>query len=109
MGDRVRGKVALVTGAASGIGRATSDLLRDEGASVYYADINDKGIRAAAHLKGHALALDVTNEDDWLPVSILCGSSKGASTSLSIMRVYHRTIMRNRSSSMSFARPTVSY
>lgn len=44
--SRFAGKAALVTGAASGIGRATVDLLVREGASVVAADIqDDKGAR----------------------------------------------------------------
>jgi NAD(P)-dependent dehydrogenase (short-subunit alcohol dehydrogenase family) len=39
--DRVKGKVAIVTGGASGIGRATCLLLAREGASVAVTDIND--------------------------------------------------------------------
>ena len=38
---RLEGKVALVTGAASGIGRATVDLFRSEGATVVGADVSD--------------------------------------------------------------------
>ncbi|HEY0687573.1 MAG TPA: SDR family NAD(P)-dependent oxidoreductase, partial [Kribbella sp.] len=34
------GKVAIVTGAASGIGRATAEVLAADGASVLIADIN---------------------------------------------------------------------
>jgi len=39
----LEGKVAIVTGAASGIGRATAILFAKEGAKVVVADINDKG------------------------------------------------------------------
>jgi NAD(P)-dependent dehydrogenase (short-subunit alcohol dehydrogenase family) len=38
---RLSGKVAIVTGAASGIGRATVELFRGEGATVVGADLND--------------------------------------------------------------------
>lgn len=40
---RLSGKVAVITGAASGMGRATSILFAKEGAKVVVADINDKG------------------------------------------------------------------
>ena len=38
--EEVRGKVAIVTGAASGIGRATAELLHARGAKVVAEDIN---------------------------------------------------------------------
>ncbi len=40
--DRVKGKVAIVTGAASGIGEATAKLLAKEGARVAVTDIDDE-------------------------------------------------------------------
>jgi len=43
MGKRVEGKVAVVTGAASGMGRAGATLLAAEGARVVVADINEAG------------------------------------------------------------------
>ena len=45
---RVEGKVAVVTGAASGIGRATAGLLAAEGARVGIADLDEAGGRAVA-------------------------------------------------------------
>ncbi len=41
-------RVAVVTGAASGIGRATAGLLADAGASLVLGDIDESGLRAAA-------------------------------------------------------------
>lgn len=44
IGRRFEGKVALVTGAASGIGRASALRLAAEGASVWCADVNAEGV-----------------------------------------------------------------
>ena len=52
------GKVAVVTGAASGIGRATAERLSEEGASVVAVDWNGDGVDAVAgSLKGPAVAV----------------------------------------------------
>src|SRR5262245_66476812 len=45
---RLEGRIALVTGAASGIGRATARVLAEEGAHVYLADVNAAGAETAA-------------------------------------------------------------
>jgi NAD(P)-dependent dehydrogenase (short-subunit alcohol dehydrogenase family) len=46
----LRGRTALVTGAASGIGRATAELLAGMGARVVACDIDGEGAAVAAAL-----------------------------------------------------------
>jgi 3(or 17)beta-hydroxysteroid dehydrogenase len=68
---RVEGKVALVTGAASGMGRADAVLLAAEGARVVVTDMNETDGRAVADAIGeHAvfMRLNVTDEDNWKTV-----------------------------------------
>ena len=68
---RVAGKAVLISGAASGIGFATAQLMAREGAGIVVADIDrDRGQAAAAGLRdgGHAaafVALDVVSADAW--------------------------------------------
>ena len=67
---QVNGKVAIITGAGSGIGRATSLLLAREGASIVVVDQNDAGAAdtvsqiEAAGGKAAAVHADVTRSKD---------------------------------------------
>jgi NAD(P)-dependent dehydrogenase (short-subunit alcohol dehydrogenase family) len=71
---QVDGKIALVTGAASGIGAACAATLAREGAAVVASDIDDAGgnalVAQIAATGGRATYLhhDVTSEDDWRAV-----------------------------------------
>jgi len=65
---RLRDKVAIVTGAASGMGTSTARLFAAEGAKVVLTDIlSDEGAALAAELGNAARfqMLDVTSEADW--------------------------------------------
>jgi len=65
---RLKGKVALITGAARGIGQAIAELFYAEGAQVILSDINDKpGQEVADKMGGNSkyIHLDVSQESDW--------------------------------------------
>ena len=73
-GNRIEGKIAIVTGGASGIGEATTRLFVSEGAKVVIADIDDeKGNALEAELNhdgevARYRQLDVTQESRWIEV-----------------------------------------
>ncbi|MGD9811610.1 MAG: SDR family oxidoreductase, partial [Sphingobium sp.] len=66
MAGRLRGKTALVTGAAQGIGAGIVKAMCAEGASVFAADLNFDGVsKVAAGCGAKPLKLDVIQEADW--------------------------------------------
>ncbi len=72
---RVKNKVAIVTGAASGLGFAAAQKLMDEGAKVLLTDINEEVINSMperlsnySETQFHTAVHDVANEDSWINV-----------------------------------------
>jgi 3alpha(or 20beta)-hydroxysteroid dehydrogenase len=69
---RLEGKVAIVTGAAGGIGSAAARRLAEEGSLLLLTDADAAGAQALATELGHpatSLPHDVTSESDWEAVT----------------------------------------
>lgn len=83
MNGRLQGRIALVTGAASGIGLATSLRFAEEGATVILADRDGARLESAladvqAISAGHrAIMFDVTKEEGWQAAAADIGAAFG--------------------------------
>ncbi len=63
---KLTGKVAIVTGGASGIGEGMVDLFSSEGATVIAADINEDALAKASEKENvHGMKLDVSSDEAW--------------------------------------------
>ena len=88
MGNRLEGKVAIITGGASGIGEAHARLYASEGANVVITDVQEnlgeQVVEAIKREGGDAIFIrqDVTSESDWASVVQTTLEKYGAITTL---------------------------
>lgn len=83
MPNRFSGKRVLLTGGASGIGRATAERFASEGAEMAIGDIDLAGAQEVAKaLCGHAFAYDSSNPDD---ATLLAGAAAEAMGGIDIL------------------------
>ena len=71
-GSRLAGKVTIITGAASGLGRVAAIKFASEGASIVISDVTD-GTKTVEEIKANGgkaeyIKADVTSEDSWRDV-----------------------------------------
>ena len=113
---RLSGKVAIITGAAAGMGKEMARLFTEEGAKVVATDVQEgalqeavKGIAAAYGDSIIGMKLDVTSEEDWKTVvaatiskfgniSVLvnnAGYTSGVQLEQTTVDVYNRTMNIN--------------
>jgi len=90
---RLTGKIAFITGAGTGIGRATAILFAREGAKVAIAEIDAPAGEETAHLAGNEARSSTTANaktcaDAWTPTRSItwCGSTPASSGSIGAIR-----------------------
>src|SRR5467141_3577343 len=97
---RLTGKVAFITGAATGIGRATAVLFAREGAQVVVADIAAAAGEETAHLAGNgaiAIRTDVTDEASLQAAIRATGQHGSRSAARGILARHHAGSVRHLS------------
>lgn len=78
MTGRVSGRVALVTGAAKGLGLAIAARLREEGAQVVMTDIDPAGQTEAEAIGATFVVQDVSSEEGWIDMKARVDKAFGA-------------------------------
>ena len=68
-GTRLAGKVALITGAAGGLGVEIARRFQEEGATVFVTDVINTGEETAATIGATYLRLDIRYDDDGIPAT----------------------------------------
>lgn len=63
---KLKGKVSIITGGASGIGKEMVNLFQEEGATVIAADINEEALEKISKKENvHGKKLNVSSDEDW--------------------------------------------
>lgn len=79
MPGRLEGKVAIVTGGASGFGKAIATTFQQEGAKVFITDLSeDTGSAVAKEIGATFVRADVTAREDWEKVLKQCLDEAGS-------------------------------
>ena len=79
MSERLKNKVALITGGAQGLGKEMAKCMIAQGAEVVISDINEDALeKAAKELSCDHIMLDVTNADHWQKAIAQIKTDKGS-------------------------------